>query len=135
MKLLYSLAILSLISLAAGCVSTSTHKMSVDQAAALAANLTDLTAEHRELQDQAALCSKDLAENERRWAETQKQLVEKQIALERSQADIVRIEKVLSDRNQEAGRTMTQMRQEIDRLNVELQRLKEERDRKSSLGL
>lgn len=130
MKHLPSLAILSLVSLlAAGCVSTSTHKKSVDQAAALSANLTDLTANHRKLQDQAAQCSKDLADSERRRAETQKQLDEKQIALERAQADIVRIEKVLSDRNQEAGKTMTQMRQEIDRLNVDSEKLKEERDR------
>ncbi|MBE0503689.1 MAG: OmpA family protein [Desulfuromonadales bacterium] len=127
---LRSLSILSLVSLlAVGCVSTSTHKKSVDEAAALTANLSDLTAEHRKLQDQAALCSKDLADSERRRAETQKQLDEKQIALERAQADIVRIEKVLSDRNQEAGRTMTQMRQEIDRLNVDAEKLKEERDR------
>jgi chemotaxis protein MotB len=130
MKHLPSLTILSLVSLlAAGCVSTSTHKKIVDEVAALSANLTDLTAEHRKLQDQAALCSKDLADSERRRAETQKQLDEKQIALERAQADIVRIEKVLSDRNQEAGKTMTQMRQEIDRLNAELQKLQEERNR------
>lgn len=130
MKHLRSLTILSLVSLlAAGCVSTSTHKKSVDQVAALSANLNELTAEHRKLQDQAALCSNDLADNERRRAETQKQLVEKQIALERAHADIFRIEKVLSDRNQEAGKTMTQMRQEIDHLNLELQKIKEERDR------
>ena len=130
MKHLRPLTILSLVSLlAAGCVSNSTHKKSIDQATALTANLSDLTAEHRKLQDQAAQCSNDLADNERRRAETQKQLVEKQIALERAHADIFRIEKVLSDRNQEAGKTMTQMRQENDRLNVESQRLKEERDR------
>ncbi|PKN13481.1 MAG: chemotaxis protein MotB [Deltaproteobacteria bacterium HGW-Deltaproteobacteria-4] len=128
MKHLRSLTILSLISLlAAGCVSTSTHKKSVDEAAALSANLSALTAEHGKLQDQTALCSKDLANSERRWAETQKQLDEKQIALERAQADIVRIEKVLSDRNQEAGKTMTQMRQEIDRLTTEIHKVKEER--------
>ena len=128
MKHLRSLTILCLISLlAVGCVSTSTHKKSVDEAAALAANLTDLTAEHVKLQDQATVCSKDLADSERRRSETQKQLDEKQIALERAQADIVRIEKVLSDRNQEAGEAMTQMRQEIDRLTTELQKVKEER--------
>ena len=128
MKHLRSLTILTLVSLlAAGCVSTSTHKKSVDQASALSANLTDLTAEHQKLQDQASLCSKDLADSERRRAETQKQLDEKQIALERAQADIVRIERVLSDRNQEAGKTMTQMRQEIDRLTAESQKIKEER--------
>ncbi len=128
MNHLRSLTILSLISLlAAGCVSTSTHKKSVDAAASLTANLSALTAEHEKLQEQAALCNKDLADSERRRAETQKQLDEKQIALERAQADIVRIEKVLSDRNQEAGKTMTQMRQEIDRLTTELQKVKEER--------
>jgi predicted nucleic acid-binding Zn-ribbon protein len=128
MKHLRSLTILSLVSLlSAGCVSTSTHKKSVDEAAALSANLTDLTAEHGKLEDQAALCSKDLADSERRRAETQKQLGEKQIALERAQADIVRIEKVLSDRNQEAGKTMTEMRQEIDRLTAQLQQVKKER--------
>lgn len=128
MKHLRSLTILCLISLlAVGCVSTSTHKKSVDEVAVLSANLTDLTAEHGKLQDQATVCSKDLADSERRRSETQKQLDEKQIALERAQADIVRIEKVLSDRNQEAGEAMTQMRQEIDRLTTELQKVKEER--------
>jgi len=128
MKQLRSLIILSLVSLvAAGCVSTSTHKKSVDEAATLAANLTDLTAEHGKLQDQSAQCSKDLFASEQRRAETQKQLDEKQIALERAQADIVRIEKVLSDRNQEAGKTMTQMRQEVDRLTAELEKVQKER--------
>ena len=77
-------------------------------------DLSALTADHQKLQNKEAACGKDLAESERHRAETQKQLEEKQLAFERAQADIVRIEKVLSDRNQEAGRTMTQMRQELD---------------------
>ena len=127
MKHFHSVATLIFCSLlAAGCVSTSTHQKSLDEVAALSSNLSTLTADHQKLQSKEAACSKDLADNERRRAETQKQLIEKQIALERAQADIVRIENVLSDRNQEAGRTMTQMRQETDRLTVELQAVKEE---------
>lgn len=130
MKHFPTVAIISLCSLlAVGCVSTATHQKTIDEAAALSSNLSTLTADHQKLQDKEAACGKDLTESERRRAETQKQLEEKQLALERAQADIVRIEKVLSDRNQEAGRTMTQMRQEIDLLNAELQKLKEERDR------
>ena len=120
--------------LAVGCVSTSTHKKTVDEAALLSAKLTALTAEDLKLQAKEAACSKDLESSERRRAETQKQLEEKQVALERAQADIVRIEKVLVDRDQEAGKTMTQMRQEIDRLtalakeqDAELQAVKAER--------
>lgn len=128
MKHFSSVAILSLCSLlAVGCVSTATHQKSVDEASALSSTLSALTADHQKLQDKEATCGKDLAESERHRAETQKQLDEKQLALERAQADIVRIEKVLSDRNQEAGKTMTQMRLETDRLTAELQKVKEER--------
>ena len=128
MKHFHSVATLTFCSLlVAGCVSTSTHQKSLDEVAALSSNLSTLTADHQKLQSKEAACGKDLADNERRRAETQKQLEEKQVALERAQADIVRIEKVLSDRNQEAGRTMTQMRQEADRLTDELQKVKEER--------
>jgi chemotaxis protein MotB len=128
MKYFSTSATLTLYSLlAVGCVSTSTHQKSVDEAAALSSNLSALTADHQKLQNKEAACGKDLADTERRRVETQNQLIEKQIALERAQADIFRIEKVLSDRNQEAGRTMTQMRQETDRLTAELQTVKEER--------
>ena len=128
MKYFPAVATLTLCSLfAAGCVSTSTHQKSLDEAATLSSNLSTLTADHQKLQNKEAACSKDLADNERRRAETQKQLEEKQLALERAQADIVRIEKVLFDRNQEAGRTMTQMRQELDRLTAELHKVTEER--------
>ena len=128
MKHFHSVATLTFCSLlVAGCVSTSTHQKSLDEVAALSSNLSTLTSDHQKLQSKEAACGKDLADNERHRAETQKQLEEKQVALERAQADIVRIEKVLSDRNQEAGRTMTQMRQEADRLTDELQKVKEER--------
>ena len=128
MKHFFSVAALTFCCLlVAGCVSTSTHQKSLDEVTDLTSNLSTLTADHQKLQSKEAACSKDLADNERRRAETQKQLIEKQIALERAQADIVRIENVLSDRNQEAGRTMTQMRQETDRLTAELQAVKEER--------
>jgi chemotaxis protein MotB len=128
MKYFPAVVTLTLCSLfAAGCVSTSTHQKSVDEAAALSSSLSALTADHQKLQNKEAACNKDLAETERRRAETQKQLEEKQLALERAQADIVRIEKVLSDRNQEAGRTMTQMRQELDRLTAELHKVTGER--------
>ena len=135
MKLFPVVATLSLCSLlTVGCVSTSTHQKSVDEAAALMSNLSALTAEHQKLQDKEAACSKNLAESERGLAETRKQLEEKQAALARAQADIVRIEKVLSDRDAEAGRIMTQMRQEVDRLtalsqqqDAELKIVKEER--------
>lgn len=120
--------------LAVGCVSTSTHRKTVDEAALLSAKLTALTAEDLKLQAKETACSKDLESSERRRVETQNQLEEKQVALERAQADIVRIENVLSDRDQEAGKTMTQMRQEIDRLaglakeqDAELQAVKAER--------
>lgn len=120
--------------LTVGCVSTSTHQKTIDEAAALSSNLATLTADYQKLQTKEAACAKDLVDCERRRAETQKQLEEKQLALERAQADIVRIETVLSDRNQEAGKTMTEMRQEIDRFTAlgkqqdeELQKVKEER--------
>lgn len=119
--------------LAAGCVSTSTHQKTIDEAAALSSNLTTLNADHQKLLAKVAECSKNLEESERRNTETQKRLKEKQIALERAQADIVRVEKVLSDRNQEAGKTMTQMRQEVDRLTAEvasLTALNQEQDAK-----
>lgn len=128
MKLFPSVASLTLCSLlAVGCVSTSTHKKSVDEAAALSSNLATLTADHQKLQNKEATCATDLADSQLRLTETEKQLEEKQLALARAQADIVRIEKVLSDRDQEAGRTMTQMRQETDRLTAELQQVKKER--------
>ena len=128
MKHFQTIASLALVSLlAGGCVSTSTHQKTIDEAAALTANLSTLTADQQRLQTKEAACGKDLADSERRRAETQKQLEEKQVTLERAQADIVRIEKVLSDRHQEAGKTMTEMRQEIDRLTAELQKVKEER--------
>lgn len=128
MKHFQTVATLTLCSLlAAGCVSTATHQKSVDEAAALSANLTTLTADHQKLQNKEAACAIDLVDSERRRAETQKQLDEKQLTLERAQADIVRVEKVLSDRNQEAGRTMTQMRQENDLLIQERDRLAQEK--------
>lgn len=128
MKLFPSVATLTLCSLLiSGCVSTSTHKKSLEESAALSSNLATLTTDHQKLQSIEAACATDLADSQRRQAETEKQLEEKQLALARAQADIVRIEKVLSDRDQEAGRTMTQMRQEADRLTAELQQVKEER--------
>lgn len=117
MKHFSTISVLALCSLlATGCVSTSTHQQAVDKAAALDASLSTLKDDQQKLLAKEAACSKNLEESERRNAETQKQLKEKQVALERAQADIVRVEKVLSDRNQEAGKTMTQMRQEVDRL-------------------
>lgn len=127
MKYFYTLTVLILCSaLTVGCVSTSQHQKTLDEAAALAANLTSLEAEFQNLKSKEALCSKNLEESERRRAETQSQLEEKQLNLERAQADIIRIEKVLADRNQEAGRTMTQMRQEIDRLTEQVKLQDEE---------
>lgn len=121
MKHFPSVATLSLCSLlAVGCVSTSAHQKTLDKADALSSNLSTLTADHQKLQAREVACSRDLADSERRLAETQKQLEEKQLALERAQGNIVRIENVLCDRNQEAGKTMTQMRQEIDRLTAEV---------------
>lgn len=106
--------------LTAGCVSTATHQKAIDKAAALASSVTTLQDDKQKLQTQEAACSKALDDSERRRTETQRQLEEKQIALERAQADIVRIEMVLTDRNQEAGKSMTQMRREIDRLFAEV---------------
>lgn len=120
MKHFHTLTSLALCSLLAGCVSTSTHQKTIDEAAALTSKLSSLSADQQKLQAKEAACAHDLEGSERRRAETQKQLEEKQIALERAQADIVRVEKVLSDRNQEAGKTMTQMRQEVDRLTAEV---------------
>lgn len=127
MKYFSSFTLLTLCTLlAAGCVSTSTHQKSVDEVAALSSDLSTLSADHMKLQEKEAACTKDLAKSESRRSETQKQLEEKQLALERAQADIVRIENVLSDRNQEAGKTMTQMRQEVDRLTALVKQMDEE---------
>lgn len=121
MKKIQAIAILTFyVSLAAGCVSTGTHQKTVDEAANLALKLASLKDDQQKLQVKETACSKNLGDCERRRAETQKQLEEKQIALERAQADIIRLEKVLSDRNQEAGKIMTQMRQETDRLTAEV---------------
>lgn len=106
--------------LVAGCVSSATHQKTVDIATSLATDLNSLKTDYQKLEIKEATCARDLEGSERRRTETQKQLEEKQIALERAQADIVRIENVLSDRNQEAGKAMTQMRQEIDRLTAEI---------------
>lgn len=117
MKHFQTITALALCSLVAvGCVSTATHQKTVDEVSSFAADLSMLTAAHQQLQEKEAACSKNLEESERRRTETQKQLDEKQLSLDRAQADIVRIEKVLADRNQEAGKTMTLMRQEIARL-------------------
>lgn len=121
MKNLQTITLILLVTfLLSGCVSSSTHKKSLAAAAALSADLANLTAKQKELTAKEAACTTALDSSERLRNETEKQLQEKQSALDRAQADIVRVEKVLADRNQEAGRTMTQMRQENDRLNAEV---------------
>ena len=116
MKKIQGLIIISLGALlAAGCVGTSTHQKTVDEAANLALNLATLKDEQQKLQAKEAACAKNLDDSERRRTETQKQLEEKKSTLERAQAYIIRLESVLSDRNQEAGKIITEMRLETDR--------------------
>lgn len=111
------------------CVSTSTYEKSVADAAALSSSLASLKTEQQALAAKEARCQSDRSDTQRRLDEAQQLLNEKQIALDRAQADIVRVETVLLDRNQEAGKTMSQMRQEIDRLNAETEKANVERKR------
>lgn len=128
MKHSQTLILLSLQTLlAAGCVSTATHQKTIDEAAALTATLAALKSDQTELESRLALCRKEVENSGHSLNETQIKLDEKKLILDRAQADIVRLEKVLSERNQEAGKAMTQMRQDTARLTAEIATLTAQR--------
>ena len=85
-----------------GCVGKSTYEQKVTEADQLAAEVTALQQSQTDLQgeyDNQQISNEALNED-----------------LKRAQSDIERLEQVLSERSIEAGAAMTEMRQEIDRL-------------------
>lgn len=115
-----------------GCVSTATHQKTLDAKTALESSLQGLQAEHRTLQQENERCLGDRNRSESRAAEAQSLLDEQRKNLERTQADVSRLEKVLTDRDQATGRALAELRREVDRLTAGNRSLEEEKSERLS---
>jgi chemotaxis protein MotB len=133
-RIRFSIAILLPLSLFA-CVSTSTYQQKADQAAGLTKDLENLTLQHSALQTQNNQCLADQGEFERQLTVCQKETLGLKQTQERAQADIARLELVLTDRNLATGKAMTEMRQTISKLTDDNRKLEEERQRQSTESL
>jgi len=109
--------------LASGCVSKSTYQQKFDEAARLQQNLASLQQEQEALQEKyaATVAERDQLQFQQREALTKIDGLQQD--LERAEADIKRLEQVLSTRSAEAGAAMSEMRQTIDRLEAEKREL------------
>lgn len=120
---------------ATGCVSTGTYQKKVDESAARAQTIQNLESEQKRLQDAVAQCTEEKSVCEKHRADEAsacaRRTTEQQEKFSRAQADIERLEKVLSDRSQETGKAMTEMRQSINRLTDENRTLTADRQRLS----
>lgn len=113
------LAVTTLPLLVFGCVSTATHQKSLDEIANQGKSIDNLKGQLSEQQKQNDQCVSDKNECARQLTLCQKDSADQKQSLERAQADIARLERVLTDRNLETGKALTEMRQSITRLTDE----------------
>jgi chemotaxis protein MotB len=104
--------------LSAGCVSKSTYQQKVDESAALQQDLDALQQNFADLQNRYAQLTESNQALQADFADATTTIAGLQQDLERSGADIKRLEQVLSTRSAEAGAAMTEMRQTIERLDL-----------------
>jgi chemotaxis protein MotB len=102
--------------LSSGCVSKSVYQQKVDEAAGLQQDLSALQQNFADLQDRYSQLVKGNQALQADFADANMTIVGLQQDLERSTADIQRLEQVLSTRSAEAGAAMKDMRQTIERL-------------------
>jgi chemotaxis protein MotB len=105
--------------LISGCVSKSVYQKKTDEAKLLAKTVDGLETERQQLMQQ----KEELAGLNKNLDKRLAGAMEKNSALQqdflRARADIDRLEKVFSARSEEAGKAMAEMRQTIDRLEVQ----------------
>jgi len=105
--------------LTSGCVSKSTYQQKVDEAARLQQDYASLGAAHETLLSEHAATVAERDQLQHQLTEALTRINGQQQDLERADADIKRLEQVLTARSAEAGAAMTEMRQTIDRLETE----------------
>lgn len=121
-------AIILLPLLSFGCVSSSTYQKKVDEATALGQSVDELRRQQTELQTRLDQCKTSRDESSRQLTSCQKDLADRKQSLDRAQGDIARLEQVLTDRNQEAGKALSEMRETISRQSTELGQLQQQLD-------
>jgi chemotaxis protein MotB len=120
---------LALTFVTAGCVSQSAFQRKADEAAHYAVQSRNLEQDYAKLmeqQKQLALRYDEIAQQMEDARNTAAALRQDNL---RGKADIERLEKILADRSDEAGKAMTDLRQAIDRLEVEKRELTVQLDR------
>lgn len=118
--------ILILTAALSACISQAVHQQKLDENQYLQSVIKSLENDYERLKaDKDQLVGRNDSLNQRllEAIDRNKQLQED---LTRARADLERIEKVLADRSTETGVAMTEMRQEIDRLNIESKLLEEQ---------
>lgn len=119
-----SLCLIALLS--SGCVTTGTYEQKVDEARLLGDTVKALESEYAGLMKQKeglVLEKKELTQN---LTASLQQSADLQQDLVRARADSDRLERVLSARSQETGQAMTEMRQNIDRLENDNRQLQQQ---------
>jgi len=119
----YHLGTMLFLTLFCGCVSKGTYLQKVQEADQLASSYNSLQGDYDQLLD----VQKDLAARNETLNQTLSETLDRNSALQqdlqRTRADIERVEKVLSARSEETGKAMAEMRQTIDRLEEEKRNL------------
>jgi len=124
--------LITLLCIVTGCVSTSTFQQKADEAASLQQSLAQTEQARKELQIAQEQCQSERDSATRQLQSCSKAAAEQKNALERAQADVARLETVLTDRSQETGKALSEMRQTIARLDDETRKGDEERKRLSA---
>jgi chemotaxis protein MotB len=118
-RLSYVLPLLFVLILFTGCVSKSTYRQQLEEAARLSESVQGLESELQDLLDKQA----ELAARNDELNQSLTDALSRNSALQqdlgRARADIDRLERVLSARSEEAGNAMAEMRRTIDRLESE----------------
>lgn len=103
----------------AGCVGKSKFEEKVAEANRLDLSLQQLTEDHRQLGEETARLREANADQQQQLAACNNRLAALDADLQRSREDTMRLETVLSDRSDQTGAAMAEMRQTIDRLETE----------------
>lgn len=101
------------------CVSKESYRQKADEAIILADRVRTLDEQLAARQRQIELLGNEKIDLNRQCGDIRQQLVDREDDLNRARADIARLESVLSARDAETGRTLSEMRQTVELLREE----------------
>jgi chemotaxis protein MotB len=116
---LVPILLLSIPLLLSGCVSKSTFRQKADEAALLAESVRGLESEYQGLAVERDNLAGRNEELNRQLAEAREQAATLGFDLQRARSDVGRLEAVLSERGEETGKALAEMRLKIDRLETD----------------